>query len=453
MARSFWAVALVCLALLTTAGAAAAQTSPAAAPTSVVASHPLAPIGEASRPAAAFDPHKATEAYLARIGGAARARSDAYFEGGYVLIFVDAGYAIVVSLLLLWFKISASIRDFAERQTRSRFWQVPLYVGPYVLLTSVLGFPLTLFESFFREKSYGLMNQSFGGWFGDLLTATGLQLILLTVVATIIYAAIRATERNWWIWGTAIAVFFAAVLMIVSPVFIEPLFNNYTPLPQSPLKTDILSLARANGIPAQNVFVVDASRQSDRISANVAGFLGTTRIMLNDNLLKHGTHDEVIAILGHEMGHYVLDHTFRLLLLTALVLLAGFAFVNWGFHVLVDLFGGNWDVRTIDDPAGLPVLAALFVLFGLIVTPINNTIIRTTEVQADMFGINAARKPDAFATSVLKLSTYRKLDPSPWEEFIFYDHPSGRTRIWEMMRWKAEHLNDPDIKAGPASPQ
>jgi len=84
---------------------------------------------------------------------------------------------------------------------------------------------------------------------------------------------------------------------------------------------------------------------------------------------------------------------------------------------------------------------------------VTNTISRTTEIQADMFGVNAVRKPDAFATVVLKLSNYRKLDPGPWEEAIFYDHPSARTRIWEMMRWKAEHLNDADIKAGPVSPQ
>jgi STE24 endopeptidase len=153
------------------------------------------------------------------------------------------------------------------------------------------------------------------------------------------------------------------------------------------------------------------------------------------------------------MGHYVADDAFRLLLLIALVYLAGFAFVNWGFSWLTGIFGGSWHIRLIDDPAGLPVLAALATIFSLLATPVTNAISRTTEIHADIFGINATRKPDAFATAVLKLSTYRKLDPSSWEEAIFYDHPSGRTRIWEAMRWKAEHLNDPDIKAGPQSPQ
>ncbi|HUO89413.1 MAG TPA: M48 family metallopeptidase [Rhizomicrobium sp.] len=451
MVRTFFLCAMLCLALdLWTGSALAQESGPSAAPTAAVDSRTLAAIDDKKT---AFNPQKATDAYLSRVSGKARAQSDAYFEGGYVLIFVDALYAIVVCALFLWFRVSATIRDFAERQTRSRFWQVPLYAGPYILLTAVATFPLTLYEGFFREESYGLMNQSFGGWFGDQLTGLGLLLVGGTIVLTIGYAAIRRAPRSWWMWATGLAGLFLAILVMISPVFIAPLFNHYAKLPPSPLRSDILSLARANGIPADNVYLVDASRQSDRISANVSGFMGTTRISLNDNLLKKGTHDEVLAVLGHEMGHYVLDHAVRLLTLTVLVLFVGFAFVNLGFRILTGLFGGNWDVRTIDDPAGLPVLVALFTIFQLVATPINNTISRTTEIQADMFGINAVRKPDAFATVVLKLSNYRKLDPSPWEEAIFYDHPSGRTRIWEMMRWKAEHLNDPDIKAGPVSPQ
>ena len=435
--------------LLAGGPAFAQQAGPSAAPTSSIDVHNLPPLAS-GKP---FDPQKATMAYLARVGGAARVRSDSYFEGGYVLLFVDAFYSIAVSGLLLWFRISARMRNFAQARTRSRFWQVPIYAAQYIVLTAVLSLPLTIYEGFFRERSYGLMNQTFLSWFGDQAILLGLTLVAGVVLLTLIYSAIRRTKRNWWLWGTAIVTAFNTILFIIAPVFIAPLFNHYSPLPQSPLRSDILSMARANGIPADNVYLSDASRQSDRISANVSGFLGTTRITLNDNLLRHGTHDEVLAVLGHEMGHYVLDHGFRLLLLNALVIVVGFAFVNWGFGVLTDFFGGNWDVRTIDDPAGLPVLAALATIFMLLATPVSNAISRTTEIQADMFGINAARKPDAFATAILKVSSYRKLDPSPWEEAIFYDHPSGHTRIWEVMRWKAGHLNDPDIKAGPVSPQ
>ncbi len=436
--------------LVVSAPATAQQAGPAAAPTTTIDRHELPPIGS---PQGAFDPQKATAAYLAQVGGAARERSDSYFEGGYVLIFVDSLWLITVCTLLLWFRVSAAIRDFAVRQTRSRFWQVPLYVGPMILVLAVANFPLTLYESYFREKSYGLMNQTFVAWFLDQLTGLGLLLIVSLIGLTVLYAIIRRAPRTWWVWCAAVVVAFSAFGAMIAPVVIAPLFNHYSALPESPLKSDILRIARSEGIPADNVYLVDASRQSDRISANVSGFMGTTRVTLNDNLLHKGTHDEVLAVLGHEMGHYVLNHALWGLVLGGLVTVLTFAFLQGAFGGLAGLLGGNWDVREVGDPAGFPLLVALFTAFSLLMTPVNNWIIRSAEIQADMFGINAVRKPDAFSTVVLKLANYRKLDPSPWEEFIFYDHPSGHTRIWEMMRWKAEHLDDPDIKAGPVSPQ
>ena len=173
---------------------------------------------------------------------------------------------------------------------------------------------------------------------------------------------------------------------------------------------------------------------------------------MNDNLLKRCTPDEIIAVLGHEMGHYALDHTWLLLSWIGLVIFVGFGFVNWGFGVLVRRFGATWRVTGIDDPAGLPVLMGVMAVFFLLATPVQNTIVRTAEAQADIFGVNAVRQPDGFAKSALMLAEYRKLDPTPLEEFVFYDHPSGRSRIYMMMRWKAEHLNDWDIKNGPVSP-
>ncbi|HEY5083557.1 MAG TPA: M48 family metalloprotease, partial [Rhizomicrobium sp.] len=247
-------------------------------------------------------------------------------------------------------------------------------------------------------------------------------------------------------WGAGLVILFQIVTAVIFPLFIAPLFNHYSPLPDSPLKAQILSLARANDIPADNVWLVDASRQSSRISANVSGFLGTTRISLNDNLLHQGTPDEVLAVLGHEMGHYVMGHMTRLILLGGLVTIFAFAFMHWGFMFATEFFGGQWQVRRVEDIAGLPLLVALASIFYFLATPVTNTITRTTEHQADIFGLDAVRKPDAFATAMLKLSTYRKLEPGKWEEIIFYDHPSGRTRIMDAMIWKKEHIRDVDIR-------
>jgi STE24 endopeptidase len=445
-ARWFLAALLACA--LAGATQVLAQSGPMAAPTVHIQVGALPPAGVAN-----FDPRKAVDAYLSRVSGKAKARSDAYFEGGYVLSLVDTLYTVVIAALLLWFRFSAAMRNFAAGITRRRFLQVPLYVVQYLVVTTLAGLPLEIYEGFIREHAYGLSNQSFLQWAGDFGIQFAVSLIAFTLLLTVIYAVARAAKGRWWVWGTAVTVVFLAVMMIITPVYIAPLFNHYTPLPDSALKSTILSMARANGIPADNIYTFDESRQSTRISANVSGFLGTTRISLNDNLLNRCTPVEVLAVLGHEMGHYVMNHVGILLTWFGLLALVGFFFVDRAYRGLTSLFGGNWDVRTIDDPAGLPLLMALFSVFMLAATPVTNTIIRTQEIQADVFGLNTVRQPDAFATVVLKLGEYRKLDPSPWEEAVFFDHPSGRTRIWEAMRWKAEHLNDPDIMEGPISPQ
>jgi STE24 endopeptidase len=393
-----------------------------------------------------FDAARATNTYLARISGAARARSDAYFEGGYWLMLLDLVWALAIAGLLLWLRISAGLRDWIADRTRSRTGQTLFYAGAYTMLTAAATFPLTVYEGYVREHAYGLSNQDFGAWFGDFATGLAIGLVASLIFVPLLYAAIRRAGRSWWLWGAGLVILFQVVTLVIYPIFIAPLFNHYTPLAESPLKAQILSLARANDIPADNVWMMDASRQSNRISANVSGFLGTTRITLNDNLLKQGTPDEVLAVLGHEMGHYVMGHILRDLLLMSLIIIAAFAFVHWGFLFVVDLFGGQWQVRQLDDVAGLPLLAALASIFFFLATPLSNGITRSSEHQADIFGLDAVRKPDAFATAMLKLSTYRKLEPGKWEEIIFYDHPSGRTRIMDAMVWKKEHIRDLDIR-------
>lgn len=446
----------LCAALLALAvfllptGSAFAQRSPSPAPTTAVDIQPLPP---PSAMASNFDPEKATNAYLAKVSGEARAKSDSYFEGGYWLILWDTVYAIAVSAILLFTRISARMRNFAQGVTRSRFWQVPIYIMQYVVITTVLTLPMTLYENYFREHQYGLSNQNMMEWFGDFGIIFAVNFVIFTIIGTIVYAAIRGSRRYWWAWGTLITVVFFVIGATIAPVFISPLLNHYEPLREGALKQNILALARSEGIPVDNVYEFDASKQSKRMSANVSGMFGTTRISMNDNLLNRGSDREILAVLGHEMGHYVLGHVTTGILEVGLVILLGFGFTAWGFGALTGMFGGSWDVRTVDDPAGLPVLMALVSFFFFVMTPVTNTITRTMEAQADLFGVNAARQPDGFAQAALHLSEYRKLDPAPLEEFVFYDHPSGRNRIHMMMVWKKEHLNDADIKAGPVSPQ
>jgi STE24 endopeptidase len=303
-----------------------------------------------------IDPSAATAAYLATMPADKKARSDAYFEGGYWITLWSFLINVAILLGLLQFGLSARIRAAAATVTK----RLPL-----------------------QTALYGL------------------------------------------------------AFVAIAPVYIAPIFNTYTPLKPGPIRDGILRLAHANGILADDVYEMDASRQSTRVSANVSGLLGTQRITLNDNLLERASPAAIQAVMGHEMGHYVLNHGYKLLISLGAVIVVGFGFVAWAFERLASRHAARWGISGVGDPAGLPLIALLLSAYMFVLTPVTNTITRTAEFEADMFGLNAARQPDGFAEAALLLSDYRKMDPGPIEEFVFYDHPSGRTRIFTAMQWKA----------------
>ena len=390
-------------------------------------------------PGALFNVEAATQAYLNTLTPAQKAKSDAYFVGGYWLELWGVIYALGVAAVFLSAGLSRYLKALVGRLPRA--WLRTLaYVMLYLLLTWALSFPLSVYTDYFREHAYGMSNQTFGEWLGEALTSLGLSLVFGSLVILALYAAVRRTGRSWWMWGTGIAAVAIVLSIFAGPVFISPLFNKSTPLPAGPVRAAILSMARANGVPTDNVYLVDASRQTKRISANVSGMGSTIRVSLNDNLLNRCTPQEVQAVLGHELGHYVLNHIPKMVVFFVLIIGLGFWVVDWAFRKLVAQYGPRWDVADLSDVGGLPLLVVLFSLFMFLATPVFNTIIRTSEQEADMFGLNAARQPDGFASTAIKLSEYRKIDPTPLEEIIFFDHPSGHTRVQSAMRWKAEHL-------------
>ena len=409
---------------------------------------PLANAAPLTQP---FDVNSAVNAYLAKMPPAQRARSDAYFEGGYWLILWDFLLTIFIMGLLLRFRWSARMRNWAERITRFRPLQTALYWIQFVIVASLLNFPLTVYEGYFREHKYGLLNQTFGPWMRDQLVGLAVGVILGAILIVPLFGLVRRLGTSWWVWGATLALLFLALVSLIAPVYIAPLFNQYKKLEDPRVKDPILSMARANGIPATDIYQFDASKQSNRVSANVSGFGNTLRISLNDNLLNRCTLPEIETTMGHEMGHYVLNHAYKGLVMIGVVIVIGFAFLHGGTNYALARWGTQWDIRGITDVAVLPLALMVFSLYFFCMTPVTNTITRTMEYEADMYGLNAARQPDGEANVDLMLGEYRKLDPGRLEEFIFFDHPSGRTRITAAMRWKAEHREtaSPDELARP----
>jgi STE24 endopeptidase len=439
MKKSIAAALLACSIGWVHAQVPAAASQSASAPVAAAAA-PAAETAASAPGAQKIDPAAATEAFMNRLQGEARAKSDGYAEGGYWLLLWTLLYGLVVAWLLLSSRTSARIREFAERRSRSKTLQTLIYVLIYTPLIALLTLPLTFYEGFYREHQYDLSNLSFLGWLGEAAINVGVDMVISGIAITGLYVILRRAPRTWWAWGAVGGSGFIALLFMAGPVFIAPLFNTFKPLPEGPLREEILSMARANGIPSENVYVSDASKQTKRVSANVSGMFGTTRITLNDNLLNRTTPAEIRAVMAHEMGHYVLNHSIKHTVSFSLVLLGGLLFIKFSWDWAAARFGGRFGVRGISDPAGFPLLAALFSIYIFLATPVYKTIIRTAEVEADLYGLNASREPDGFAEAIFKLAEYRKLKPGEIEELIFFDHPSGYNRIYSAMRWKAENM-------------
>jgi Zn-dependent protease with chaperone function len=388
-----------------------------------------------------FNVDAATEAYMATMPASARARSDAYFEGGYWLILWDFLYGAAIALLLLNLRWSARMRDLAERITRFKPLQTFIYWAEYSLLTFVLGAPLAIYEGYVRERQYGLATQTFGPWAWDQTKGLMIGIVLGGLLVMALFGIVRRLPRTWWMWGAVVTMLFFIFTVLIGPVYLQPLFNKITRLDDPKITQPILSLARANGIAAQYVYEIDASKQTTRMSANVSGFGQTMRITLNDNLLRRGSPEEIQAVMGHEMGHYVLNHIYKdLLLFFPIVTVITFAFLRWSLNWCLARWGEKWQIRGIGDVAIVPLAVLLLSIVGFVTTPIFNTQTRTEEREADMYGLNASRQPDGVAQGAIHLGEYRKMRPGPIEEFIFYDHPSGYNRIHRAMQWKAENL-------------
>jgi Zn-dependent protease with chaperone function len=395
--------------------------------------------------AAGFDPEAATRAYTDTLQGAARDRSDAYFEGGYWLILWGTFAAVLAEWIVLRTGLSARFRNFGERITKRR-WLVPaLYAIPYVIVSTLIVLPWTIYTGFVREGQYELMNLSFGAWLGEQAISLGLGIIGMALFLMALFAVIRRSPKRWWLWGTGIIAAFFTIGIAIMPVFVSPLFNDYTPMEEGPLRDRILAMAEAHNVPADNVYVFDQSRQHDRISANVSGLFGTMRISLNDNLLERSTPEEVEAVMGHELGHYVLNHVALLVVVLSLIMGLGLFVTAKLAPRILARHGEKWGVRDIGDPAAFPLLVAILTVYLMIMTPAQNTLIRVVESQADAFGLDAARQPDGFASVAMKLSQYRKIEPGALEEFLFFDHPSGRTRVRMAMDWKAANVENPEM--------
>jgi STE24 endopeptidase len=385
-----------------------------------------------------FDPNAATAQYIDSLGPAALEKAHAYTIGGHWMLL----WGLLVSAIVTWLIVRSGGLDTLERRLAERRRNLRAFVVSLVffLVSALLTLPWTIYESWWRQKSYGQTSQPLGDFLGQSLMAMAISAVVTALFMIGVYLLIRRTGPRWWLWSGGLTAVALAFVMLLSPVLIEPLFNTYEPVPPGQVRDAVVEMAGRAGIPPEKIYMYNGSRQSNNFTANAGGVGSTARVAISDVALKSASLDEVRAVTGHEIGHYVLKHTWWGVLIFSLLAMLLFWLADRLFPRFARAFGSD---SRIADPRGIPVLAFMVSLFGLLALPLLNTFGRTLESQADRYSLETENRPDALSSALVKTAEYRYPRPGALEEIIFYDHPSVERRVHAAMEWKAAHPQPP----------
>lgn len=381
-----------------------------------------------------FDPAAATRAYIDGLGPQALAKAQAYTVGSEWLLL----WGVAVSALVTFLFVRFGILDRLDARLARRGWRTRSFLlcAAFLLLSAILTLPWDLYAGWWRETSYGRTGQPLGDYLGQAAIGAGLGALFGALFFLGIYALIRRAGKRWWIWSGGLAAFAISAMLLVSPILIEPIFNDYKPVPAGPVRDALIVQAKDAGISPDRIYMFDGSRQSNNFTANVSGLGHSARIAISDVAMKGASLDEVKAVTGHEIGHYVLGHIWRMVIVFALLAILLFFLADRLFPRLARLFGST---ASIGDPRGFPVMMFLLSLFAFLALPVQNYLVRTSESEADAYSLRTANLPDALASALVKTAEYRNPRPGAVEEFLFYSHPSVERRVRAAMNWKAVH--------------
>jgi STE24 endopeptidase len=381
-----------------------------------------------------FDVQQATDTYINSLGIEALAKATAYTSGSHWILL----WGFLISALTTWVFVKYGILNKIDAKLNKRSLWLRSFVisGAFIFLSSLLMLPWSIYSDWWREVSYGKTSQPIE----DFLSQGGISLLLSSLLGGLffsgIYFFIRRVGQFWWAWSGGLTAVFISTMMLLGPIWIEPLFNKYTPLPHGEVRDALELLAKQASIDPDRIFVYDGSRQSNRFTANVSGLGSSARIAISDVALKSASLDEVKAVTGHEIGHYVSGHVWNLIGTATVLAMLFFYLANALFSKVSRSIGS---ASVIADPLGIPVLLLCVSFLALLAQPVINFVVRQGEIEADQYSYQTVNLPDAMATALVKTAEYRNPRPNAVQEFIFYSHPSVEKRVKAAMEWKAQH--------------
>ena len=386
----------------------------------------------------AFDPDAATARYIDSLGPAALQKAHDYTVGHEWMLL----WTLVVSAIVTWLIVRSGMLGRIEARIGQHRRNLRTFVVgmAYILVSTLLTLPWSLYSGYFREREYGRTSQPLGDFLFQGAISTLMSVVVGALFMVAVYWLMRRTGARWWLWATGLTALALAFIMLIAPIAVEPLFNTYRPVPPGPVRDAVVEMAGRAGIPPAKVYMFNGSRQSNNFTANAGGIGSTARVAISDVAIRNASLDEVRAVTGHEIGHYVLKHSWYGLAVFTLLALIFYWLADRLYPRFASIFGSN---AALSDPRGVPVLVFLVSLLGLLATPLTNSFSRALELQADIYSLRTENRPDALSTALVKTAEYRYPRPGPVEEALFYDHPSVERRVRMAMQWKATHPQPP----------
>jgi STE24 endopeptidase len=354
-----------------------------------------------------------------------------FYRSGLWLWFVGRAWGIAVPALILFTGFSARIRRLAEGRGRPWLVTIALYAAAFLTIEFLINLPLRYYAGFVRLHEYGLSVESLGRWFGDSLKSLAIQILGAILFLWVPYVLIARSPRRWWLYTGMLALPFAAFSAFLAPIAIDPLFNDFGPMKDVRLEAKIDALARRAGIDGGKIFEVDKSRETTTVNAYVTGLFGTKRIVLWDTLLAKLDEDEVLAVMGHEMGHYVLNHVAMGLALSSIGTIFALFWIHHAAYWMIRRYHRRFGFDRLSDVASAPLILLLAQATILLGSPVINGFSRHMEHEADRFALEITRNNHSAASGFAKLQRDNLAVPYPgWFSKLWRStHPPIGERI------------------------
>jgi STE24 endopeptidase len=367
------------------------------------------------------------------------ARAKAYSNARYRHIFIGSLYGFLVLLVILRWRVAPAFRNLAERASSHRSVQLIIF-APLILLTiAVFGIASDIWDESL-QRAYGLSVQTWAAWTRDWILNQAIMLIVGTLLVGVLYFAVRRSPRRWWFYFWLASIPILLALFFLQPIVIDPLFYKFTPLEtvQPVLLSEMQKVVHRGGmeIPADRMFVMNASSKQTGLNAYVTGFGASKRVVVWDNTIAKATVPETLFVFGHEMGHYVLHHIPKEIAIDGAILLC---LLYLGYRLSLGMlarWGQQWGIRDLQDWASLPALLFVITVLAFLATPVFNGVSRHFEHEADRYGMEVTHgivaNPNQVAAHYFQKSGQRNLadpDPSKFIEIWFFDHPTRPERV------------------------